>query len=994
MGNTASPCRRSLQGSAARTPPSLLLLALLIVPLAVRPASAQEGALRVYSTSAGQLRLEHESEWITYVAIAAGPSTIWSLPAGEYEVSFRPAASPSPEEAAGSAMAQREPLRQRLAKTVWTTWLRIWGGVTTRIDVRAQEGRLLEYAGPEEAGGAVLLLPHSLLEGLPGTPAEILASLDTHTRARPGILLDGLQLAVPAERREILPGDGSSARAAVIRLSPSLPSGARWSLDTGTDDIRSLERSTTWGNRAPLPLHATAGYLGSRHEDGILTAHGRLDPRDLLGVPIGGRFWLETAQRENASPRAVGERILPHNDSRSLALNGRLDLGSPAAGILGGLPRDGAAIGISKALPWGLALRMTAQGYRRDYYEQIYRFDLAHAPYEETAFIEGEAALALKVAPEMRGRFTLGYGSYETSISDGTFRRDLQAYYTPGVNPGADGSGLYWLGEGSGELSGAHVYDYYRWHSSRELRALAGLDWQRGASELWQASADVRLLTYRRFEHFSPTTLGSFTASGRLADALIIGYDAETGSPADDPFVPGQAFCGRLALRTERVLREDVIVELAAGGMLFSSRDSALASIRTPYGTDYDLEAGDFRAPLWHARPEIRIALARRTPGADGVPKPGVRGLEWWGLLFQRAELPPLEALYSPRAYLAQTEPEGVMGNPALAPEVERGVEVGVSLPAPFTRAPARLTIAGYASHRQDAVTMAAAQVGPSRGFLDTDWLPVYENGGSLRHYGLHLEATAGRPEGRLWARLSYDLSRLESDRFEAPLLDARWLYADLAQGEYESEGYAGPAGGILDELLADTAARAAYRPANADRLHTLSLALLARPHMSPESDWPGVLRDWTIGAIARVATGRPYTMVYVYPAGAAPVAIEDARGLDDPAWAQVAVGRDPNGARMPATVRVDLAFTRGIELGSRRMTLGIEALNLLATENAVAVYRATGKPDEDACGDACLEGADDLAEADPDGYSERLLDPAHYDAAFELRGWIRLELF
>ena len=99
--------------------------------------------------------------------------------------------------------------------------------------------------------------------------------------------------------------------------------------------------------------------------------------------------------------------------------------------------------GFPSGRPWGLTLRFVAQGSQRNDYEQVYLRNLDHAPYEETAFMESEGALAVRLAPDLRGRLALGYGTYETSVSDGEYRKDLQAYYTPWTNSGADDSGLY-----------------------------------------------------------------------------------------------------------------------------------------------------------------------------------------------------------------------------------------------------------------------------------------------------------------------------------------------------------------------------------------------------------------------------------------------------------------------------------------------------------------------------------------------------------------------
>jgi hypothetical protein len=982
--------RRLSTRPGLRTPflalPAVLLCALLCTLLS-RPASADAGHLRIVSPSSGSVLLKHETEWVASFSVNQGLTTIWSLPAGEYEVTFFPGGTAVPG-AAGASLAGGTGASGRPAEPAGAS-VRIWDGLTSRIEVDAGTGLARQWEGPDDAGGAALLLPRTLLEALPGKPVEVLAAMDTHIRSRPSLLLDGLNLAPAAERCEVPSGLGGPAGGAAATLSPGFADGARWSLTSGWSAIRPRARGLAWGGQAPLPLHVTAGFEGSRHEDEIVTGQGRIDPLSLLGVPLAGHFWVRHASRPNASPRAVGARILPHNDARDLAMIGRLDFGSPTAGILPGAgaaaPPEAAHPDRAAAGSWGLALKFAASGSRRDHYEQVYRYDLDHAPHEETAFVQSEADFTRRLGARGCGKLSLGYRSYETSFSDGVYREDLQAYVAPGGNSDTDESGLYWQGSPAGD---AHVYDYYRWQSERQWRGRAQVEWASGAASRVEAGADVRFLTYRRFEHFSPTELGAFGPGGTLADALVIGYDPERGRPADDPFDPGGAFSGRLTARIQRTPRPGLHLDLAAGGLLFSARDSVLASLRTPLGEDYAFDAADLEPPVWHLRPEARLAIARRDPrSGDGRLD---RGLEWWGVLFQQAHQPPLEALYAPRAYLMQADPEGVMGNPALAPEIERGAEIGLSFPAPFSL-PSRLLLSGYASRVSDALAVSAAQVGAGRGWSDTDWVPAYENGGTLFQRGLHLEALAGRAEGVFWARFSYDLSRIESDRLEPSLLDGRWLYPEDAPGEYESEGYAGPLGSSVEELLGDLTPAAVFRPANLDRLHRFSLAFVARPHPASR-----LLNGWEIGVTGRVETGRPYTQVYVYSAGLPAGSADVPRGPDDPAWEQAVPELDRNAGRMPAQIELDLALTRRFALGGRQLTFGVEALNLFGRENVIAVYRATGEADEDGClGTAtCPAESAGLEEVEPAAYGARLLDPAHYGIPLLLRGWLRFELF
>ena len=234
-------------------------------------------------------------------------------------------------------------------------------------------------------------------------------------------------------------------------------------------------------------------------------------------------------------------------------------------------------------------------------------------------------------------------------------------------------------------------------------------------------------------------------------------------------------------------------------------------------------------------------------------------------------------------------------------------------------------------------------------------------------------------------------------------LLDEAWLYADLPQGEYETEGYAGPLGGILDGIAgqADPAAATragAYRSSYLDRAHCLSFACVR--HLSPPPAGAGtfghVTGGWTIGAIARFESGRPFTQTYANAAGLPPGSTtEDGRGTTDLAWDQVLEDAAWNALRMPSRFTVDLALQRRVAFGPLGLRFTIEALNLFDIINVESVYRATGEPDEDGCdGSAACLGSELAAHIDADAYAERLRDALHYDRPFVMRGAVRLEMF
>ena len=77
-------------------------------------------------------------------------------------------------------------------------------------------------------------------------------------------------------------------------------------------------------------------------------------------------------------------------------------------------------------------------------------------------------------------------------------------------------------------------------------------------------------------------------------------------------------------------------------------------------------------------------------------------------------------------------------------------------------------------------------------------------------------------------------------------------------------------------------------------------------------------------------------------------------------------------------------------------MRIRLEVMNLLDERNVVAVYRATGKPDDD--GFHSQEGGTGVLAAYEQGGSEeklteRLRDPRHYDTPLSIRFGLSLYL-
>jgi hypothetical protein len=952
----------------------------------------------------GLLHLRHALGWERWVALDAGTVTLWEVPTGDYVASFSPAAPPPNGNASsaaepplnGNASSAAEPPLNESASPESATpiegLLYVWGGMTTEVGIHPAEGVIRQSDRPDDGLGAALLVTGALLQALPAEKETALAALDTHTRWRPGSRLAGQEITIPTERREIVPGTRATLGPSWISISPGAPAVTSngWnltlgpSLPIGPPGERLLRPSEKW-----LQLQGAAS--SNSHDGTEFSATLGIARLPFGGLDLCGLAEVSYQDLGDASPRSGGRGSLPHNDAKLLDLTGHLEIGAPDAGTIGKVASQRNRVqgpGRLGDAPWGVRLQIASRGWQRNHFLEIYRRNLDHAPYEETALFLARGTMTLSLGELTRSELSLGYGRYLTRLTDGLYKGNLERYGGDITNGGADESGLYWSGKESDGLEGTHVFDYYQRKFTQTLRGgLAVTHAPRGADLLLRGSCEASLHTYRRYEHFSPTD--TWAPDGGYAKALNIGYDETGEHRSDDPIGPGEPLTVRAGLSIKMRPREQWRLDAGVSGMFFSSRDSSLVSLTDPLGENGILDPDELEQAGSHLSPEGHLSLRWK----------GAHGTDLWGRGYRQAYLPPLEAVYSPRAHLRQSSTEGVMGNPSLAPEVETGGEIGLSLPVALAGQSWRLTAAAYVARLDEAISMAYAHVA-SEGAPGDTLLATYENAGTLRRWGLHLEAVFGDARGPLWARLSYDLARIESDHCEPSLLDGRWLYPDRPQGEYESEGYGGPLGGILDEVTGggiSTLAPGSFRPANSDRAHCLSLAVVARGTPSPRhSDWFDTLtRGWTLGAIGRFETGRPYTQTYLYAAGVPPDPGAELRGEGDAAWEDIVGEQERNALRMPNRLSIDLALTRRLPVGARHLTISLEALNLLDIQNAGAVYRATGKPDDDGClGAADCEGSGELPEgATAALYKERVRDPRHFDRPLILRIALTLEL-
>lgn len=921
--------------------------------------AAAGGHLRLAATCAGHLTLQHAEGWETAVAFEPGEQTLWDLPTGIYY------ASQDPDQDATELVIYPE---------AFTTLV---------LDTHTMR---VEEAGNRTLGSSLQISPH-LWAALPGNKEHVLANLDTHTRLRPGATVGALSADIAAERRELLPGQRIAMGAATVALSPIARRAGthRWLLSTGAPLTWDAGDSIS----GPRPTRAESGsiwpviFAGVRQnsmEGTVGTAHVGLLRLPFTDFPARGEMTINYAHLGDADPR-LKTSPLPHNDAEQLDLLAHLDLG-------GLIPADLASPSA------GLSLDLLARGWQRNYFLETYRNNSDHAPQEETAIFQGRVTYTLRRPGGQRAEAYVAYERYLTWLGDGV-HGDHLGDYGPLENAGIgdEVAHIYWPGRYIDETPGpgidneidGHVYDYFvRKFSS----ALSG-----GMSYTIASSARTRLglqgetsaYTYKRYEHFAPIRLSSSTAQTAYADAWHLGYNDEGETSGDGISDPGKLVAGRANLWGETDLSETWRLEASAGGHWLKVDGQELVSIETPFQgrAEEQLLAEDLKDASWQITPEGQVGL--------GISPGG--GLRLWGLGYRSAHLPPFEALFSPEAQLGREAgilTEGVIGNPGLSPEVETGFEIGLGRDLSFGSARWQIQVAGYGALLDDAITMVPAYIGDHG---NTSYVPIYDNGGRLRQWGFHAEAQTGDIASGRFLRFSYDLARIESDAYEAPLLDARWIYPERPQGEYESEGYAGPLGGIWDEFgEGDPLEAGVYKPSNLDRTHRLSAALVL--HSEPAADitlsWFDFLtKGWTTGITLSYESGRPFTQTLVHYAGLLPKSGSYTDPTEDPAWKTILKGVR-NEERMGGSLFLDLAFSRMIPVQDRNIVFSLEALNVLGLKNTNAVYRATGETDDDGAISAYGTPPQEIGAS---AYGARLEDPRNYERPFVVRLSVGLEV-
>ena len=133
--------------------------------------------------------------------------------------------------------------------------------------------------------------------------------------------------------------------------------------------------------------------------------------------------------------------------------------------------------------------------------------------------------------------------------------------------------------------------------------------------------------------------------------------------------------------------------------------------------------------------------------------------------------------------------------------------------------------------------------------------------------------------------------------------------------------------------------------------------------------------------------SGLPYTPTNVFPS----INANQAQGRPS--------GR-PNSARLPWQLQVDLKANRAFRFGHTSFNLYLLVLNLTNRQNVLAVYSATGKPDEDgflasAAGQAAIRAfgakTNQFGQSFEEAYTDLMRDPTFFGAPRQIRFGVTL---
>jgi hypothetical protein len=264
---------------------------------------------------------------------------------------------------------------------------------------------------------------------------------------------------------------------------------------------------------------------------------------------------------------------------------------------------------------------------------------------------------------------------------------------------------------------------------------------------------------------------------------------------------------------------------------------------------------------------------------------------------YNRLAQRPSAVFYEPfTTYEVLTSQDSRVGNPRLAPEIVDDLGVGVQAePA------SGVVVRGTAFHRRhhDGIENRQLVGGfPSYG--------SYLNGGTATVYGLDVAGALARTQG-FALRAGYVLS----------FADANW---DT----------------LRRNLSLQPGVDGAF-PSDFDVRHAIDIAVDYRVAQGagPKVGGIAVFGGVSVGAIFAAQSGRPYTALSA-----------SNFSVTDPFTSPIASGI--NEVRLPWVSRFDLRVEKRFSVGPGMLDAFVWVENVFDTRNTLAVYRATGEPDDD----------------------------------------------
>ena len=368
-----------------------------------------------------------------------------------------------------------------------------------------------------------------------------------------------------------------------------------------------------------------------------------------------------------------------------------------------------------------------------------------------------------------------------------------------------------------------------------------------------------------------------------------------------------------------------------SGDAVYFNDAGDVVGYRDPDGNFFDVEGSrvdaleivnDLSGQVQPTDKDISNAFEEYTPQATFMPRIGVsfpvtdRAVFFasYNVTSQR----PTERAFTPfRNYEEITPQASRISNPKLKPERTTQYELGLRQRLGTSTA---LTISGFYRTQENKIS--------NRRLI-----------GGFPSYGTYLNADFTTTKG---IEFGFDLRRTRN-----LALTANYTLA-FAQGTGSDAGATSIIvwrGSVFPNTIA---------PADFDQRHTLSVSFDYRfgEEEGPMIGGERLLENMGLNILASYGSGMAYTAV----AGSS-------FNVND-SFTEDAVG-SINSAHLPSTSRIDVRLDRRFRIGSASLTAYAIVLNLLDTRNVLAVFRATGLPDND--GFLATNGGQTFVAARPD---------------------------